>query len=110
LPRISLFADWVARIVSADTVAAMLDDALVLVLELVAPLAVAAVEFVPDVELDAFDRLARREAWLLLLMLPIDIMCFCFDRWNQVVGWELENFRGGLFPAGRARERYRRAH
>ena len=104
-------ADCVARIVSADTAAAMLAGELVPVLELVAPLAVAAalvavesaVEFVPDAELDEFKRLDRREAWLLLLTLPIDITCFCFGRWNQVVGRELENFRGVLFPAGRVR-------
>ena len=96
-------ADWVARIVNADTVAAMLVGELVLELDaslvVAAVLAVAAalvavesaVEFVPEVALDEFKRLDRSEAWL-LLTLPIDITCFYCDRWNQVVGRELENF------------------
>jgi hypothetical protein len=104
LPRIWLLADWFARIVNADTVAAMLVDELLLVpdasLAVAAVLAIAgvlaavesAVELVPDAELEEFKRLDVSEAWLLTL--PIDITCFCRDRWNQVVGRELENFRG----------------
>ena len=96
LPRIWLLADWVARIVNADTVAAMLVGELVLELDaslvVAAVLAVeSAVEFVPEVALDEFNKLDRSEAWV-LLTLPIDITCFYRDRWNQVVGRELENF------------------
>jgi hypothetical protein len=79
LPSNSLFADSVARLVSAATVEAVLAVELAVELEVLLVLAAAlagvaaATVFCADAALDALKRLDTAEAWL-LLMLPIDIM------------------------------------